>query len=62
MERVELDGVQVEYELLGDREPVVLPHSRPFVSWYIRDAGCPRPLTALVTLRHQVRRHHSFGR
>jgi pimeloyl-ACP methyl ester carboxylesterase len=35
MERVELDGVQVEYELLGDGEPVVLPHARPFVSWYI---------------------------
>jgi pimeloyl-ACP methyl ester carboxylesterase len=34
MERVELDGVQVEYELLGDGEPVVLPHALPFVSWY----------------------------
>jgi pimeloyl-ACP methyl ester carboxylesterase len=34
MERVEFDGVQVEYELLGDGEPVVLPHARPFVSWY----------------------------
>ncbi len=34
MERVELNGVTVEYELLGDGEPVVLPHARPFVSWY----------------------------
>ncbi len=34
MEGVELDGVQVEYELLGDGEPVVLPHALPFVSWY----------------------------
>lgn len=34
MEQVELDGVPVEYELLGDGEPVLLPHARPFVSWY----------------------------
>jgi pimeloyl-ACP methyl ester carboxylesterase len=34
VEHVELDGVPVEYELLGDGEPVVLPHARPFVSWY----------------------------
>ena len=34
MEHVESDGVQVEYELLGDGDPVVLPHARPFVSWY----------------------------
>ena len=34
MESVELDGVRVEYELLGHGEPVVLPHARPFVSWY----------------------------
>lgn len=43
MERVELDGVVVEYELTGSRvpplpggsgSPVVLPHARPFVLWY----------------------------
>jgi lipase len=34
MERVELDGIPVEYELVGDRDPVVLPHALPFVSWY----------------------------
>ena len=35
MHRVELDGVRVEYELTGDGEPVVLPHARPFVMWYL---------------------------
>lgn len=39
MEHVEFDGVQVEYELLGDGDPVVLPHARPFVSWYAPLAG-----------------------
>jgi len=39
MEHVEFDGVQVEYELLGDGDPVVLPHARPFVSWYEPLAG-----------------------
>ena len=34
MENVELDGVRVEYELLGDSDPVVLPPARPFVRWY----------------------------
>lgn len=35
MELVELDGVDVEYELRGEGAPVVLPHARPFVSWYL---------------------------
>ena len=39
MEHIELDGVLVEYALLGDGEPVVLPHARPFVSWYAPLAG-----------------------
>jgi pimeloyl-ACP methyl ester carboxylesterase len=34
MGHIELDGVQVGYELFGDGEPVVLPHARPFVTWY----------------------------
>lgn len=34
MQRVELDGVQVEYELTGDGQPVMLTHARPFVLWY----------------------------
>jgi pimeloyl-ACP methyl ester carboxylesterase len=34
MADVEFDGIRVEYELLGDGDPVVLPHARPFVSWY----------------------------
>ena len=34
MQRVELDGVQVEYELTGEGEPVMLTHARPFVLWY----------------------------
>jgi hypothetical protein len=29
MADVEFDGIRVEYELLGDGEPVVLPHARP---------------------------------
>ena len=35
VQRVELDGVRVEYELTGAGEPVVLPHARPFVMWYL---------------------------
>ena len=35
MQRVELNGVEVEYELTGDGEPVVLLHARPFVLWYL---------------------------
>jgi pimeloyl-ACP methyl ester carboxylesterase len=34
VQRVELDGVQVEYELTGEGPPVVLTHARPFVMWY----------------------------
>jgi pimeloyl-ACP methyl ester carboxylesterase len=40
-EHVELDGIAVEYELVGNGEPVVLPHARPFVTWY-------EPLAALL--------------
>jgi pimeloyl-ACP methyl ester carboxylesterase len=40
MERVEHDGVRIEYELLdGGKPTVVLPHARPFVSWYSPLAG-----------------------
>jgi pimeloyl-ACP methyl ester carboxylesterase len=39
MEHVEFDGVRVEYELFGNGDPVVLPHARPFVSWYGPLAG-----------------------
>jgi pimeloyl-ACP methyl ester carboxylesterase len=39
MEHVELDGIRVEYELRGGGDPVVLPHARPFVSWYGPLAG-----------------------
>ena len=35
VQRVELDGVHVEYELTGQGEPVVLLHARPFVMWYL---------------------------
>ena len=35
VQRVELGGVRVEYELTGVGEPVVLPHARPFVMWYL---------------------------
>lgn len=35
VQRVELDGVRVEYELTGEGEPVVLPHARPFVMWHL---------------------------
>ena len=34
MQRVELAGRNVEYEIAGEGEPVVLVHARPFVSWY----------------------------
>lgn len=39
MSTVELDGVEVEYELTGDGEPVLLPHARPFVTWYLPLVG-----------------------
>ncbi len=35
MRHVELDGVRVDYELTGVGEPVLLPHARPFVLWYV---------------------------
>jgi pimeloyl-ACP methyl ester carboxylesterase len=35
VQRIELDGVRVEYELTGEGEPVVLPHARPFVMWHL---------------------------
>jgi pimeloyl-ACP methyl ester carboxylesterase len=35
VQRVDLDGVRVEYELTGQGEPVVLLHARPFVMWYL---------------------------
>jgi pimeloyl-ACP methyl ester carboxylesterase len=41
VQRVELDGVQVDYELTGAGVPVVLTHARPFVMWY-------QPLAALL--------------
>jgi pimeloyl-ACP methyl ester carboxylesterase len=34
MPRVELAGCEVEYEIVGEGEPVVFLHARPFVSWY----------------------------
>ena len=34
MDHVVLRGLPVEYELLGEGEPVVLLHARPFVRWY----------------------------
>lgn len=34
MDLVQFDGVEVEYELVGDGEPVALLHARPFVDWY----------------------------
>ncbi len=34
MQRVELAGRNVEYEIAGEGEPVVLVHARRFVSWY----------------------------
>jgi pimeloyl-ACP methyl ester carboxylesterase len=49
MEHVELDGVRIEYELAGHGEPVVLPHARPFVSWYSPLAGT----LARTTLRYR---------
>ena len=50
VQRVELDGVEVEYQLTGAGEPVVLPHARPFVMWY-------QPLTAVLRKRETVLRY-----
>jgi pimeloyl-ACP methyl ester carboxylesterase len=48
VQRVELNGVEVEYELTGDGEPVVLTHARPFVMWY-------QPLVAVLAQKVQQR-------
>ena len=34
VDRVEIEGVTVEYEVVGTGDYVVLLHARPFVSWY----------------------------
>ena len=31
---VEFDDIAVDYEVIGEGDQVVLPHARPFVSWY----------------------------
>jgi pimeloyl-ACP methyl ester carboxylesterase len=59
MECVELDGVRIEYELLGDGEPVVLPHARPFVSWYSPLAGVLD--RAVLRYRRSVPRGRSWS-
>ena len=41
MERVELDGVRLEFEIHGSGDPVVLIQAPPFVTWY-------RPLLAYL--------------
>jgi pimeloyl-ACP methyl ester carboxylesterase len=48
VERVDLDGVPVEYELVGAGEAVVLLHARPFFSWF-------EPMAALLRDRAVLR-------
>jgi pimeloyl-ACP methyl ester carboxylesterase len=47
VQRVELDGVRVEYELTGEGEPVVLPHARPFVMLHLPLAAELRDMSVL---------------
>ena len=35
METIELDAVEVRYEVSGDGEPVICLHANPFVDWYL---------------------------
>jgi pimeloyl-ACP methyl ester carboxylesterase len=35
METIEVDAVEVRYEISGDGEPVVCIHANPFVDWYL---------------------------
>jgi pimeloyl-ACP methyl ester carboxylesterase len=60
MDRLELDDVDVTYELHGRGEPVVLVHASAFVSWYLPLVD---QLTEVATLRYRrrLRRHDGGG-
>ena len=56
MSRASLDGVELEYEIRGTGEPVVLVHAGVFAGWY-------KPLLDEPALagRHRVLHYHRIG-
>jgi 3-oxoadipate enol-lactonase len=56
MQRASVDGIELEYEIRGRGEPVVLVHAGIFAEWF-------RPLVAepALTGRHRVLSYHRAG-
>jgi pimeloyl-ACP methyl ester carboxylesterase len=56
MNRADLDGIELEYEVRGDGEPVVLVHAGVFADWF-------NPLLEepALTSRYRLVRYHRIG-
>jgi pimeloyl-ACP methyl ester carboxylesterase len=56
MDRAALDGIQLEYEIRGAGEPVVLIHPRHFADWFTPLLNEP-----VLTDRYRVVSYHRVG-